>query len=197
MKINTNIEKSYRSTPPFGGLGGLYTVVLTNGTLNLRAIPSTSGTILASIPNYSTVESTVIVPYQTENETADGMAWKSVVYNGTKGWVASQYLTAGSAAPLTVTPRENGILNPNINPQNSNNMFTLTEETKKKLKIGAAIVGVALVGFGIYKMTAGKKQAALPAGTSGLSGVSRRRRKTKKKSKKSTSKGKRKSLKLN
>jgi len=169
-----------------------HTVVLTSGTLNLRAAPSTSATVIASIPNYSTVESTVIIPYLTENETADGMAWKSVIYNGTKGWVASQYLTAGS---VSVTPRENGILNPttDINPQNSNSMFTLTDEMKKKLKIGAIIVGVGVAGFAIYKMTAGKKspQAALPNGSTvpALSGVPRHKKRKKggKKSKKKTS----------
>ena len=171
-----------------------YTVVLTSGTLNLRATPSASGTVLTTIPNYAAVTE-YISEYKVATYTADGITWRSVEYNGTKGWVASQYLVSGNvSAPLTITPRENGLI-PTTNPQNSNNMFTFTEETKKKLKIGAAIVGVALVGFGIYKMTAGKKQAVLPAGANGLSGVPRRRRK--KKSKKSASQGKRKSLKLN
>lgn len=181
-----------------------YTVVLTSGTLNLRATPSTSGTILASIPNYAAVTSVVIVPYLTENETAGSRTWKSIEYNGTRGWVAAEYLTAGNvSAPASA----NGVLNPTTNitdnnTQKSTGMLTLTEETKKKLKIGAVIVGVAVVGFGIYKMTAGKKQQALPANTTpALSGVSRRRKrktsKTGKKSRKTTSKGKRKSFKLN
>ncbi len=182
-----------------------YTVVLTSGTLNLRATPSTSGTVLASIPNYATVTSIVIVPYLSENETAGGRTWKSIEYNGKRGWVAAEYLTAGNVPAPAAPARANGVLNPTTtidnNTQNSNStgMFTLTEETKKKLKIGAVIVGVAVVGFGIYKMTAGKKQQALPASTTpALSGVPRRKkRKTSKKSKKTTSKGKRKSFKLN
>ena len=165
-----------------------YTVVLTSGTLNLRATPSTSGAVLASIPNYAVVTSILILPYVSENETADGRTWKSIEYNGQKGWAASEYLVSGNA----VTPRENGILNPttNINPQNSTSMFTLTEEMKKKLKIGAIVLGVGIAGFAVYKMTAGKKQHALPASTAvALSGVPRRKkRKTGKKSKKKTTK---------
>lgn len=180
-----------------------YTVVLTSGTLNLRATPSASGTVLASIPNYATVASTVIIPYFTENETAGGRTWKSIEYNGKRGWVASEYLTSGNVSAPAAPARANGILNPTIitdnNPQTSTGMFTLTEETKKKLKIGAVILGVAVVGFGVYKMTAGKKQRALPQNTTtALAGVPRcRKRKTNKKSRKTTSKSKRKSFKLN
>jgi len=185
-----------------------YTVVLTSGTLNLRSRPSTSGTILASIPNYATVTGVLIIPYADETITAEGRNWRSIEYNGKRGWVASEYLVSGNvpapAKPATTTTSTTtstgSAVNTttNNNPQNSTAMFTLTEETKKKLKIGAVIVGVAVVGFGIYKMTAGKKQQALPAGTvAGLSGVSRRRkRKTGKRSKKTASKSKRKSFKL-
>ena len=174
-----------------------YTVTLTSGTLNLRATPSISGTVLASIPNYAAVTSILIIPYLSENETADGRNWKSIEYNGKRGWVASEFLTSGS---VSAPAYANGILHPttNNNPQNSNSMLTLTEETKKKLKIGAVVIGVAVVGYGIYKMTSGKKQQALPPSTTpALAGVPRRKkRKTGKKSKKTTSKSKRKSFKL-
>jgi uncharacterized protein YraI len=185
-----------------------YTVTLTSGTLNLRATPSTSGTVLASIPNRAAVTNVLIIPYSSENITADGKTWKSIEYNGQRGWVASEYLTAGSVSTVptvsAVPPYANGVLLPattdnNNNPQNSTGMFSLTDDMKKKLKIGAVIVGVAIAGFAVYKMTAGKKQQPLPAGTApALSGVPRRRkRKTGKKSKKTTSKSKRKSIKLN
>ena len=175
----------------------IFTVVLTSGTLNLRAMPSTSGTVLANIPNYAMVTSTIIVPYTSETTTADGYTWRSIEYGGTKGWVAAQYLTAGSVSAPTVTPRENGILNPDINPQNQSGMFSLTDEMKKKLKIGAIVLGVAALGFGIYKVVS-KKTQALPAGTAAaLSGLPRRRKRKTKKSKKSASKRKKGILKLN
>ena len=185
-----------------------YTVTLTSGTLNLRATPSTSGAVVASIPNHAAVTSIVIIPYTSENHTADGKNWKSIEYNGQKGWVAAEYLTLGNVPTVPVVPTvpayANGVLLPattiDNNPQTPTGMLTLTEETKKKLKIGAIIVGVAVAGFGIYKMTAGKKQQALPASTAALSGVPRRRKrktKTTKKSRKATSKSKRKSFKLN
>ena len=188
-----------------------YTVTLTSGTLNLRATPSASGTVVASIPNHAAVTGILIIPYASENHTADGKTWKSVEYNGQRGWVAAEYLTSGNIPAVPTVPNvpayANGVLLPatttiDNNPQNSTGMFTLTDDMKKKLKIGAIIVGVAVAGFAVYKMTAGKKQQSLPASTApALSGVPRRRKrktsKTGKKSKKTTSKSKRKSFKLN
>jgi hypothetical protein len=173
-----------------------YTVVLVSGTLNLRASPSTSGTVLANIPNYETITGTIIIPYTSDTETADGYTWRSVEYGGKKGWVAAQYLTAGNVSESIVPARANGILNPttDINPQNSNGMFSLTDEMKKKLKIGAIIIGVAAVGFGIYKVVS-KKQQALPAST--LSGLPRHKKRKTKKSKKSASNKKKGILNLN
>lgn len=52
--------------------------------------------------------------------------------------------------------------------------MTLTDSMKKKLKIGAIILGAGALGFGIYKMT--RKSKAAPS-RAALSGVSARRRK--------------------
>jgi uncharacterized protein YgiM (DUF1202 family) len=185
-----------------------YTVTLTSGTLNLRATPSTSGTVLASIPNHAVVTGILIIPYASENVTADGKNWKSIEYNGQRGWVASEYLTSGNVSTVPAVPSvpayANGVLLPatttiDNNPQNSNGMFSLTDDMKKKLKIGAIVIGGLGLAYGIYKFTS-KKQQPLPtaATPTALSGVSRRRkkRKTGKKSKKTTSKSKRKSFKL-
>lgn len=55
--------------------------------------------------------------------------------------------------------------------------MTLTDSMKKKLKIGAIVLGVGALGFGIYKMTKKPKATATSASTA-LSGVRRRRKKT-------------------
>lgn len=73
------------------GLGSA--VVSTDGCLNLRANPSTSGKKLDCLPAGTGV--TVI----SETVAAEGLTWVKVTAKGTSGWVAANYLSQAAAAP--------------------------------------------------------------------------------------------------
>jgi len=71
--------------PPPAGCVGIYQ---TTTDLNLRSSPSTTGTILQTIPSGSTV-------YDISGTTiaANGFNWRNIEFNGQKGYSADSFLT--------------------------------------------------------------------------------------------------------
>ncbi len=70
--------------------GGLFLndfAVVADGPLNLRATASSSGSILATMPNNASIFINNVTPV-----LAGGIAWFNVTYNGTTGWAAGMYL---------------------------------------------------------------------------------------------------------
>ncbi|MDR2963993.1 MAG: SH3 domain-containing protein [Bacteroidales bacterium] len=167
-----------------------YTVTLSSGALNLRSGANSTASVLCTIPNYAQVTSAPImitVPPQETQTDSEGTVWRRVSYNSQTGWVANKYLKESVvAAPKTIaqthvatTPTTATI---NTNNSNTTNTMTLTDDMKKKVKIGGAIVvGVSLLGIGIYKMTKKKPTTATALSSLGLAGVSRKRRNSRKK----------------
>jgi cytochrome b len=159
-----------------------------NATLHLREQASSSGNVIASIPNGAILSPVIGVYKYVEG-------WTPVSYKGKCGFVSSAYIIETSLPAQTVAPSNNSSSDTtrnNSNNQHSNSMLTLTDETKKKLKIGLVVVGVAAAGFAVYKMT--QKKNALPSSTNrpaaALNGVSSRRKRKKHKSEKSKTKTK-------
>ena len=72
--------------------GGFYTNdygTVADGPLNLRSTPSSSGTILTTMPDGASIFINSSSP-----QFANGQTWFSVTYNGTTGWAAGAYLGA-------------------------------------------------------------------------------------------------------
>lgn len=70
--------------------GGFYLndyAIVADGPLNLRATASSSGTILATMPDNAQIFINNVTPV-----FANGITWFNVTYNGTTGWAAGQYL---------------------------------------------------------------------------------------------------------
>jgi uncharacterized protein YgiM (DUF1202 family) len=70
--------------------GGIYLNdygMVTDGPLNLRSTASTSGTILATMPNNASVFVNSVTPV-----TANGYTWLNVTYNGITGWAVGGYM---------------------------------------------------------------------------------------------------------
>lgn len=156
--------------------------------LTMRDAASTSGNKITSIPRGATV--TVVSP---ETTSANGYNWIQVMYGAYRGYVASEYLDSAAPAPAAVTTTTTTTID-NNNNQNGGGMMTLSENAKKALKIGAIGVGVAAVGYGIYKLASGgSKTKKKKKSSGGLSGVtsSKKRKSTKKIGKKKRSATKR------
>ena len=65
-----------------------YSTVNANN-VNLRKTPGTSGTVIRQLHRgYRVLE------YSEPTVSANGMRWQKVSYNGSVGWVATQYLTS-------------------------------------------------------------------------------------------------------
>ncbi len=78
-------------TPPSGNFGAGDWIFVTDPPLNLRATPSTSGQILASL---SDGDGMLVLG---ETTTADGYDWNQVENDGTTGYVATEYVSGGFA----------------------------------------------------------------------------------------------------
>jgi uncharacterized protein YgiM (DUF1202 family) len=78
-------------TPPSGNFGAGDWIFVTDPPLNLRATPSTSGQILASL---SDGDGMLILG---ETTMADGYAWNQVENDGVTGYVATEYVSGGFA----------------------------------------------------------------------------------------------------
>ena len=61
--------------------------IVADGPLNLRATASSSGTIVATMPNNASIFINNPTPVY-----ANGIAWFNVTYNATSGWAAGMYL---------------------------------------------------------------------------------------------------------
>lgn len=78
-------------TPPSGHFGAGDWIFVTDPPLNLRATPSTSGQILASLTDG---DGMLVLG---ETTMADGYAWNQVENDGITGYVASEYVGGGFA----------------------------------------------------------------------------------------------------
>ena len=78
-------------TPPSGNFGAGDWIFVTDPPLNLRATPSTSGQILASL---SDGDGMLVLG---ETTMADNYAWNQVENDGVTGYVASEYVAGGFA----------------------------------------------------------------------------------------------------
>ncbi len=78
-------------TPPSGNFGAGDWIFVTDPPLNLRATPSTSGQILASLTDG---DGMLVLG---ETTMADGYAWNQVENDGVTGYVASEYVAGGFA----------------------------------------------------------------------------------------------------
>ncbi|GEM_PF-6780821 len=69
------------------GFGSFYTIVMTNGhNLNMRSGPGTNYSLVGKAPNNAEV---YVIEYHPD--------WSLIYYNGTRGWVSSEYL--GGVSP--------------------------------------------------------------------------------------------------
>jgi uncharacterized protein YgiM (DUF1202 family) len=78
-------------TPPTGNFGAGDWIFVTDPPLNLRATPSTSGQILASLTDG---DGMLVLG---ETTLADGYAWNQVENDGITGYVAREYVSGGFA----------------------------------------------------------------------------------------------------
>lgn len=173
-----------------------YKVTTSSGNLNLREYDTTSSKIIASIPKGTIVDS--YTPPTPNSKCASG--WLYVSYGGKYGYASADYLTlvsSSSSTPTTTststkttttttttkttTPTTSNSSTTKSNSNTNNNIkteeemavsTTMSEATKKKLKIAGIVAGVAVGGFLIYK--AMKKKTAAQA-TKSLNGVRKRK----------------------
>lgn len=173
-----------------------YKVTTSSGNLNLRQYDTTTSKIIASIPKGTIVDS--YTPPTPNSKCASG--WLYVSYGGKYGYASADYLTlvsSSSSTPTTTststkttttttttktttpTTSNSSTTKSNSNTNNNNKTLeemavstTMSESTKKKLKIAGIVAGVAVGGFLIYK--AMKKKTAAQA-TKSLNGVRKRK----------------------
>ena len=173
-----------------------YKVTTSSGNLNLREYDTTSSKIIASIPKGTIVDS--YTPPTPNSKCASG--WLYVSYGGKYGYASADYLTlvsSSSSTPTTTststkttttttttkttTPTTSNSSTTKSNSNTNNNIkteeemavsTTMSEATKKKLKIAGIVAGVAVGGFLLYK--AMKKKPSVQA-TKSLNGVRKRK----------------------
>ncbi|MDD2647947.1 MAG: SH3 domain-containing protein [Eubacteriales bacterium] len=102
---------------------GAYTVITTSTWLKLREEPSTSATVLASIPGNT--------PFTV---TEKGATWCAAEYDGTKGYVMSKYLVFTGSPKPTATPTAPAVQTP----------APPTPTPKKDTELSAYVKGGAL-----------------------------------------------------
>ena len=168
-----------------------YQVVTEKDPLNIRQTPSTSATVIGTIPRGYVVAALGISP---------DPEFLRAAYNGKEGYISMKYLKettlpVGQYTLASNTGNVNNASNTNtttniINNQNSSDM-TITEGLKKKIKIGVFVVLGVAGAYTAYRLLK-KPKSALPASeaTPALNGVGRRRRRKSSSKKSSTSKRK-------
>ena len=129
--------------------------------LNLRQAPTTSSLSLLRIPKGASVD--------VLNCATTG-GWTAVRYNGTDGFVSSQYL----ASPTTTTDTsQSDVTSTTVitKPTNSNN--TMGEKVKKYGKYVLIAAGVGIVAFAGYKLM-NKSSGSSRKRSKSLNGISRK-----------------------
>lgn len=128
--------------------------VIASSALNMRSIPSTSGTVLTRIPSGATVS---VISYAAD--------WSQVKYNGYTGYVSSQYIaltaaptaaptTAPTGAPTATAPAATGAPTtaptataaPTSAPGGATRTVTLGSASQLNMREGAG-TGYLVIGF--------------------------------------------------
>lgn len=175
-----------------------YKVTTSSGNLNLREYDTTSSKIIATMPKGTIVES---YNPPTPNQKCDE-GWLYISYGGKYGYASKAYLTpvsttasnATTTTAKTIKTTNNSTstsTNSNTNNKNLNEMnvsTTMSESTKKKLKIAGIVVGVAIGGFLVYKAVSKKQPTTTTTtkstkATKSLNGVKKRKSKKVRKTK--------------
>ena len=143
------------------GVLGKRIVATKTDPLNLRQAPTTSSLSLLRIPRGASVD--VL-------NCATTSGWTAVRYNGTEGFVSSQYLANPSSAADT---SQSDVTSTTVitKPTNSNN--TMGEKVKKYGKYVLIAAGVGIVAFAGYKLLNKNSGGRRRRGKS-LNGVSRK-----------------------
>jgi hypothetical protein len=147
----------------FGYIPQYYKVTTNGSNLNLRSTASESAEIRASVPNGTIVEVNYVL------QAVDG--WIAVTYGNIGGYLSAQWVTPVSSSDPE-TPGTSDDENGNGNNSNKNNMFNLSENALKYIKIGAIGLGGCALLYGIYTIVKKPKTSTQPA----LNGVKRRKR---------------------
>ena len=143
------------------GVLGKRIVATKTDPLNLRQAPTTSSLSLLRIPKGASVD---VLNCATTN------GWTAVRYNGTEGFVSSQYL---ANPPSTTDTSQSDVTSTTVitKPTNSNN--TMGEKVKKYGKYVLIAAGVGIVAFAGYKLLNKSSGGRRRRGKS-LNGVSRK-----------------------
>jgi uncharacterized protein YgiM (DUF1202 family) len=143
------------------GVLGKRIVATKTDPLNLRQAPTTSSLSLLRIPKGASVD-------VLNCTTTSG--WTAVRYNGTEGFVSSQYL---ANPPTTTDTSQSDVTSTTVitKPTNSNN--TMGEKVKKYGKYVLIAAGVGIVAFAGYKLLNKSSGGRRRRGKS-LNGVSRK-----------------------
>lgn len=122
---------------------GKKVVATQSDPLNLRQSPSTASTCLARIPRGATVDTL---------NCATTAGWTAVRYNGTEGFVASQYLAAQSPSTAVDNTRVQPDTYVNTLNQSTYNQSSMGEKIKKYGKYVLIAAGVGLAVYAGYKL---------------------------------------------
>lgn len=135
--------------------------------LNLRQAPSTSSLVLLRIPRGASVDILNCI-------TTSG--WTAVRYNGSEGFVSSQYLTeAGSSSVADTQQAQSDVTNTTVISQpTTNNFSTMGEKIKKYGKYVLIAAGVGIVAFAGYKLMNKSSGGGGRRRSKSLNGVSRK-----------------------
>lgn len=87
--VNSSVQSDIPASPRFDA-----TLFVSASSLNLRAAPSSNGTVLASLPRNTQVRA---------GERRGN--WVLVAADGQVGWVSGDYLSAAASAPALSTPQ--------------------------------------------------------------------------------------------
>lgn len=139
--------------------------------LRLRKSASTNADVVAQLERGSQV--TISNGNATQ---ADGWTWVMVSQGGKSGYVAAEYLSMTAPSSVTTPTDDNNNLN-------TENMVSLSDNSKswlKKIAIGAVVVGA---GYGIYRIvkSGSKSGSSKKIDGKALNGVGKRRRRKMKK----------------
>lgn len=121
---------------------GKKVVATQSDPLNLRQSPSTAGALLLRIPRGATVDTL---------NCATAAGWTAVRYNGTEGFVASQYLAAQSTAAVVDNSQVQPDTSVNTLNQSTYNQSSMGE-IKKYGKYVLIAAGVGLAVYAGYKL---------------------------------------------
>lgn len=113
------------------------TVTTSGGTLNFRATASSNGTVLATIPN----RTSVLV-------LSKGSTWCQILYNGRIGWVMTSFLTFTGTAPTvapTATPKPSAT--PTAMPTSATSAIVTTSGGTLNLRSAASASAKAIASI--------------------------------------------------